>query len=466
MATGILTGRHIPRRTFIRGAGAAVALPLLDAMIPAGRHRSKVSAAIDQTRLVCIEECHGLPGSNPWGDERHMFAPATLGRDFKMVEDNALKPLEPWQDYLTIVSNTDVQMAEPFNAAEIGGDHFRSSAVFLTQSHPKQTQGSDLFVGVSLDQLHAQRFGQDTALPSLQLCIEALDQAGNCSYNYSCAYTDSISWAAPDQPLPVIRDPRVAFDLVFGAGGTNRERAIRRRTQGSILDWITEQIGSLRSGLGSLDRERLERYLGNVREVERRIQQVESYNQSGEGRDLPEAPPGVPDSFQEHMELMFDLQLLSFETDMTRVVSFKTGRDNTGRRFPECGVDTPYHSASHHGNQPDKMMDWNVIQSFRISMMTYFLEKLQSTMEGDTHLLDKTVILWGSPMGDGNIHNHRRCPLIFLGRGNGILEGNLHVKAPTGTPMANAFVTLLHGLGHTDLQGFGDSILELPLTYV
>jgi len=466
MATGILTGRHIPRRTFLRGAGASVALPLLDAMIPAGRHGSRVSAAIDQTRLVCIEECHGLPGSNPWGVERHLFAPATLGRDFEMVEDNALKSLEPWQDYLTIVSNTDVQMAEPFTAAEIGGDHFRSSAVFLTQSHPKQTQGSDLFVGVSLDQLHAQRFGQDTALPSLQLCIEALDQAGNCSYNYSCAYTDSISWAAPDQPLPVVRDPRVAFDLVFGAGGTNRERAIRRRTQGSILDWITDQMGTLRSGLGSLDRERLERYLGNVREVERRIQQVESYNQSGEGRDLPEAPPGVPDSYQEHMELMFDLQLLAFETDMTRVVSFKTGRDNTGRRFPECGVDTPYHSASHHGNSPEKMMDWNVIQAFRISQIAYFLEKLQSTMEGDTHLLDKTVILWGSPMGDGNVHNHRRCPLIFLGKGNGILEGNLHIKAPTGTPMANAFVTLLHGLGHTDLQSFGDSILELPLTYV
>ena len=164
MATGILTGRHLPRRTFIRGAGAAVALPLLDAMIPAGRHGSRVAAAIDQTRLVCIEECHGLPGSNPWGDERHLFAPATLGRDFEMVEDNALKSLEPWQDYLTIVSNTDVQMAEPFTAAEIGGDHFRSSAVFLTQSHPKQTQGSDLFVGVSLDQMHAQRFGQDTGV--------------------------------------------------------------------------------------------------------------------------------------------------------------------------------------------------------------------------------------------------------------------------------------------------------------
>jgi hypothetical protein len=165
------------------------------------------------------------------------------------------------------------------------------------------------------------------------------------------------------------------------------------------------------------------------------------------------------------MELMFDLQLLAFETDMTRVVSLKTGRDNTGRRFPESGSDTPYHSASHHGNQPEKIMDWNVIQRFRIGVLPYFLEKLKNTMEGDTHLLDKTVVLWGSPMSDGNVHNHRRCPLVFIGKGNGILEGNVHVKAPDGTPMANAFVTLMQGLGHTELASFGDSSAALPLTY-
>src|SRR5688572_19738020 len=350
----ILTGRHIERRTFLRGAGAALALPFLDAMVPAGRHWSKVSAAIGQTRLVCIEESHGLPGCNAWGAERFLFAPEQLGKNYTMVADNALKPLEPFQDYLTIVSNTDCGMADPFTASEIGGDHFRSSSVYLTQSHPKQTQGSDLFVGVSLDQLHARRFGQDTTLPSLQLCIESLDQAGNCSYNYSCAYTDSLSWAAPDEPLPMIRDPRQAFDLIFGAGGTNRERAIRRSTQGSILDWVTEQMAALRSGVGALDRQRLERYLENVREVERRIQKVEAYNRSGEGRELPEAPPGVPDSFTEHMEQLFDIQVLAFETDMTRVVTFKTGRDNTGRRFPESGSDESYHGASHHGNDPKR----------------------------------------------------------------------------------------------------------------
>jgi len=465
MAITFLTGRHIPRRTFLKGAGAAVALPFLDAMVPAGRHWSRVADSIDHTRLVCIEEVHGLAGCNEWGAAQHLFAPATVGRNFELNEDNALKPLESWQDYLTIVSNTDVRMAEAYNPAEIGGDHFRSSAVFLTQSHPKQTQGSDLFAGISLDQIHARRFGQGSALPSLQLCIESLDQAGGCSYNYSCAYTDSISWAAPDEPLPMIRDPRMAFDLVFGAGGTNREREVRRRTQGSILDWITEHVASLRAELGMQDRQRLERYLENVREVERRIQTVEAYNRSGIERELPEAPPGVPDSFREHMELMFDLQVLAFETDMTRVVSFKTGRDATNRRFPESGVDRPFHPASHHGNDPEAIKDWNAIHRYRLSTLAYFLERLENSVEGDRHLLDKTVIAWGSPMADGNLHSHRRCPLIFLGRGNGLLEGNLHIKAPDGTPMANAFLSLLHGLGHTDLNSFGDSAGALPLSY-
>jgi len=465
MSLTFLTGRHIPRRSFLRSAGAVIALPFLDAMVPAGPKGSRVSRELDKTRLVCIEEVHGLAGSNEWGSSKHLFAPETVGRNFKMVDDSALKPLERWQDYLTIVSQTDVRMAEAYNPAEIGGDHFRSSAVFLTQSHPKQTQGSDLFAGVSLDQIHARRYGQENALPSLQLCIESLDQAGGCSYNYSCAYTDSISWAAPDEPLPMIRDPRMAFDLVFGAGGTNRERAVRRQTQGSILDWIAEQVVSLQGELGLQDRQRLERYLENVREVERRIQQVEAYNQSGIERELPEAPPGVPDSFREHMELMFDLQVLAFETDMTRVVSLKTGRDATNRRFPESGIDRPFHPASHHGNDPEAIMDWNAIHRYRISTLAYFLEKLEGSMEGDTHLLDKTVIVWGSPMADGNLHSHRRCPLFFLGRGNGILEGNLHIKAPDGTPMANAFLRLLQGLGHSDLTSFGDSVGELPLTY-
>ncbi len=459
-----LTGKHLPRRTFLRGAGASVALPFLDAMIPAGRSgRGLAAASPDLTRLVCIEEVHGLPGCNEWGASRHLFAPAAVGRDFELLPDNALKPLEPFRDYLTIVSNTDVRMAEALSPPEIGGDHFRSSSVFLTQSHPKQTQGSDLWVGTSLDQLYAQRFGQSTPMPSLQLCIENLDQAGGCTYNYSCAYTDSISWSSPSEPLPMIRDPRVAFEMLFGAGSTAEERAERRATRRGILDWILSDVAEVEKELGSADRLRIGRYLDDVREVERRIQLVEGRNDGGEPRALPDAPPGVPDSFSEHMQLMFDLQVLAMETDMTRVISFKTGRDAQNRSFPESGTNRPFHPASHHGNDEERIMDFNRICQYRVAQLPYFLDRLQNTMEGGVSLLDKTAILWGSPMADANIHNHRRCPLILLGRAGGHLAGNLHVKAPDGTPMANALLALVQSLG-LELDSFGDSTGTLALS--
>ncbi|MCZ6477810.1 MAG: DUF1552 domain-containing protein, partial [Gemmatimonadetes bacterium] len=266
-----ITGRHIPRRTFIRGAGATVALPFLDAMVPAGRLWAKVATELDSTRVVAIEQVHGAAGCNEWGATQNLWAPAEVGRDFDL-SSSALSPLEPYRDYLTIVSNTDVRNAEADEPGEIGGDHFRSSAVFLTQAHPKQTRGSDVHVGTSMDQLYAQRFGQDTPIPSMQLCIENVDQSGGCAYGYACVYTDTISWASPSEPLPMIRDPRVAFDLIFGAGGTAEERAARRRTNRSILDWIVDEVAYLKRQLGPNDRERLERYLEDVRELERRIE--------------------------------------------------------------------------------------------------------------------------------------------------------------------------------------------------
>ena len=459
-----ITGTHLPRRTFLRGMGAAVALPFLDAMVPAGRLGGRVAAAAsDVTRLVCIEEVHGLPGCNEWGASRHLFAPAAVGPDFELPDESALKPLEPFRDYLTIVSNTDVRMAEAFSPPEIGGDHFRSSAVFLTQSHPKQTQGSDLFVGTSLDQLYAQRFGQSTPMPSLELCIENLDQAGGCTYNYSCAYTDSISWSSPSEPLPMIRDPRVAFEMLFGAGGTPEERAERRATRRSILDWILSDVAEVRKELGAVDRRRLDRYLDDVREVERRIRMVEGRNDGGDPRELPDAPRGVPDSFSEHMQLLFDLQVLALETDMTRVISFKTGRDAQNRVFPESGTNRPFHPASHHGNDEERILDFNTICRYRVGQLPHFLERLRDTMEGEASLLDKTAIIWGSPMADANIHNHRRCPLILLGRANGHLTGNLHLKAADGTPMANAMLALVQSLG-LELDTFGDSNGTLSLT--
>ena len=457
----LITGKHIPRRTFMRGVGAAVGLPFLDAMVPAGRllARTKRPAATDPTRLVCIEMVHGAAGSNEWGASQHLWSPAAVGRDFDL-SPSALSPLEPFRDHLTIVSETDVGMAEAFQPKEIGGDHFRSSAVFLTQSHPKQTEGSDVFVGTSLDQLYAQRFGQDTPIPSMQLCIENINQSGGCAYGYTCVYTDSISWASPTEPLPVIRDPRVAFDQLFGAGGTADERAARRRTDRSILDWITGRVAQLQRQLGPTDRERLERYLENIREIERRIQKIEEHNVSGEVRELPEAPAGVPDSFEEHVRLMFDLQALAFESDTTRVFSLKMGRDSSARVFPESGVNKPFHPASHHGGNEKAVKEFAQINRYHVSMIPYLLEKLQDTMEGDTHLLDKTMVIYGSPMGDPNLHNHKRCPLFVVGGANGQLAGNRHIRAPDGTPMANVMLSLLHKLGLDDMEQFGNSTEE------
>ncbi len=456
-----ISKKHISRRTILRGMGATVALPLLDAMVPAGLARAQ--AGSDPTRLVCIEMVHGAAGASQYGAAQNLWSPATTGSQFDLTA-GSLSPLEPFREYLTIVSDTDVRQAEAVIPKEIGGDHFRSSAVFLTQTHPRQTEGSDIHAGVSLDQLYAQRYGQDTPIPSMQLCIENVDQAGGCAYGYACVYTDTISWASPNQPLPMIRDPRVAFDQLFGAGGTPEQRAARRRTNSSILDYITDRVAQLKLELGAADVQRLDRYLDNVRELERRIQRTEQRNSSGEMRELPAAPAGVPDSFEEHMHLMFDLQALAFAADMTRVFSFKMGRDSSARVFPESGVDRPFHPASHHGEREASIEDFARINRYHVGQLPYFLQKLQDTMDGDTHLLDKTMIIYGSPMGNPNVHNHKRCPLFVVGGANGALDGNLHVRAAPGTPMANTMLSLLHKLGLDDLESFGDSTGALSLT--
>lgn len=461
-----LTGKSIPRRTFLQGMGATVALPYLDAMRPAAnRLKGTGSAAVDDgVRFVAIESVHGAAGSNTWGASKWLWSPEGVGKNYDLVPESALSPLAEWRKYLTVVSNTDTRMAEPFDAPEIGGDHFRSSAVFLTQAHPKQTQGSDLYVGTSMDQLIARKIGASTAIPSMQLCIENLDQAGGCYYNYACAYTDTISWASPSEPLPMIRNPRVAFDLLFGAGNNNADRTNRRNANKSILDWITGEVSGLKKSLGNEDRARIDKYLTDIRELERRIQTVEAKNSSGEARELPEAPIGVPDSFAEHMQLMFDFQVLAFQSDMTRVFSFKTGRDASSRAFPESGTNAGFHPASHHGGRESAILDFNKINKYHVSMLPYFLNKLKETQDGDGNLLDKTVIMYGSPMSDPNLHAHRRCPLFFLGKGAGRLEGDMHLKAPDGTPMANVMLSILHKFGRDDMKSFGDSTGEFALT--
>ena len=460
----LITKKHLSRRTVLKGMGVTISLPLLDAMVPASTLLAKTAAA-GRTRLSCIEMVHGAAGSTAIGLAKNMWSPAALGRAFDL-SPSSLSPLEPFRDYVTIVSNTDVRNAEAFEAKEIGGDHFRSSAVFLTQMHPKQTEGSDVHVGTSLDQLYAQRFGQETPIPSLQLCIENVDQAGGCAYGYACVYTDTISWAGATEPLPMIRDPRVAFDQLFGVGATPEERAAHRRADRSILDWITTEVSRLRKELGPTDRNRLSAYLEDVREIERRIQRVEAHNTSGDARELPEAPVGVPDSFEEHVKLMFDLQALAFAADVTRVFSFKLGRDGSARVYPSSGVNAPFHPASHHGDREDRVTQFAQINKHHVSLVPYFLEKLKNTPDGDGNLLDRSLIIYGSPMGNSNVHNHKRCPLFLAGRADGHLKGNLHVKAADGTPMANVMLSLLHSLGLDDLKTFGDSTGELDLTSV
>ncbi len=461
-----ITGKHLPRRTVLRGMGVTLALPFLDAFVPAGRPWRRVAAAQsldDPTRLVCIENVHGAAGSTEYGAAQHLWSPAATGGEFDLTP-SALSPLEPYRDVLTIISDTDVAPAEAVTPPEIGGDHFRSSATFLTQSHPKQTESSDVRSGISIDQLYAQRFGQTTPIPSMQLCIENVDQAGGCAYGYSCVYTDTISWASPTDPLPMIRDPRLAFDQLFGAGGTSEERATRRRQRRSVLDFITDEVAVLQRELDPTDRQRMDRYLDDIREIERRIQRVEARNLNGETRELPGSPAGVPDSFDEHVKLMFDLQVLAFETDITRVFSFKLSRDATGRVYPESGIDRGFHPTSHHGGREENIETFARLNRYHVGLVPYFLDRLQRIEEGDGTLLDKSMIIYGSPMGDPNVHNHKRCPLFVVGGANGKLAGNLHLRAAPGTPMANVMLDLIHRLGIDDIEQFGDSTGEFSLS--
>jgi hypothetical protein len=459
-----ITNKRLSRRTVLKGVGVTMALPFLEAMVPA---RSVFGATSGKKlRLVVIEMVHGSAGSTALGIKKNLWAPAAVGRDFDL-SPTSLVSLQPYRDYLTIVSNTDVRNAEAFTAPEIGGDHFRSSAVFLTQTHPKQTQGSDVRAGTSLDQIYAKQFGQDTPIPSMQLCIENVDQAGGCSYGYSCTYTDSISWASPTEPLPMVRDPRVVFDQLFGVGATPQERAERRSEDRSILDWLGTATARLKKDLGAADRARLSQYLEEVRELERRIQRVEAKNSSGEPRELPEAPVGVPDSFSEHVKLMFDLQALAFASDVTRVFALKLGRDASNRVYPESGFKGAFHSASHHGEREDRIVDFQKINTYHVSMVPYLLEKLKNTPDADgSMLLENTVIIYGSPMGDSNLHNHKRCPIFIAGHAGGRLKGGLHLRAADGTPMANVMLSVMHKLGVDDMQQFGDSTAAFDLNNV
>ena len=459
----IMNRKPLPRRTVLKGLGVSVAVPFLEAMIPSRASAAAVRAT-PRPRLIAIEMVHGSAGATAFGMQKNLWAPADAGAAFDL-SPSVLSVLEPYRHDITIVSNTDVRNAEAFSAPEIGGDHFRSAAVFLTQAHPRQTQGSDLHAGTSLDQLVAQKYGHETAIPSMQLCIENVDQAGGCFYGYSCAYTDSISWASPSEPLPMVRDPRLVFDQLFGVGATAEQRAARRRRDRSILDFVTDATGRLQNALGAADRARLSDYLEDVREVERRIQKVEAENASGEEREIPDAPAGVPDSYEEHVKLMFDLQAIAFASDITRVSAFKMSRDVSNRVFREAGVTTGFHIASHHQDRDERVLEFAKINRYHVGLLPYFLKRLKDTADGDSNLLNNSVIIYGSPMGNSNVHNHKRCPLLFAGHAGGKLKGNWHIKTADGTPMANAMLSVLQMVG-LEISQFGDSTKAMELNPV
>ncbi len=446
---------HLSRRTVLRGMGVSLGLPLLDAMLPAQMPLVKTAAA-PPVRLACIEMVHGAAGSTDDGASKHYWSPAEEGRDFAC--SYSLQALAPLQEYVTIVSGTDARPAEAQSPTEGGADHFRSSAVFLTAAHAKQTAGRDVANGPSIDQIYAQRCRAETRLPSIQLCIENIALSGSCGFNYNCIYSETISWADGATPVPMTVNPRVAFENLFAYSGPDRDAP--RPSGRGVLDTIMPEKARLQRTLGPEDRGRIDAYLENIREIERRIESIEKRNASFPTRELTAAPLGVPDSWEDHVKLMFDLQVLAFATDTTRVSAFKMSRDTSNRIFPGSGVQTPFHTLSHHSERPDLIAEFARLNRYHVSMLSYFLEKLKSTPDGDGNLLDHSLILYGSPMGDSNTHNHRRLPLLLAGHAAGQLKGNLHRVCPAGTPHANTLLTILHKLD-VDIESIGDSTGEI-----
>jgi hypothetical protein len=447
-----LAKKHLSRRAVLRGVGVSLALPFLDSMAPAQTHIAK-TAASPPSRLACIEMVHGAAGSTDAGTSKHLWSPQKDGSDFDFTY--SLQSLTPFRDYVTIVSGTDARQAEAFAPTEVGADHFRSSAVFLTATHPKQTDGPDVCGGVSIDQLYAQRLAaRKTPLPSIQLGIEHVDALNSCGFSYNCIYSDAISWAAPSTPLLPVINPREAFENLLGTAV--------RPAQHSVVDAIAPDLVRLQGTLGPGDRGRLSEYIACVRDVERRIEAIEKHNASGEKRELYTAPLGVPDSWEEHVKLMFDLQVLAFAGEVTFVSSFKMSHDVSNRIFPQSGVRAPFHTLSHHDDLPSKIAEFAKLNRYHVSLVPYFLEKLKNTPDGDGSLLDHSLVLYGSPMGDSQTHNHRRVPLFLAGHACGQLKGNLHRVCQPGTPQANVLVTVLSKLGMA-VERVGDSTGEIDL---
>jgi hypothetical protein len=438
-----VTKKYLSRRTMLRGMGVSVALPLLDSMVPAQTPLGK-TAANSKSRLSCIYVPHGAT-MDKW-------TPEIEGKEFAFTE--ILAPLDKYRDRLNIVSNL-AHPAAGGAGSDAGADHARSAAVYLSGVHPEK---DSIHVGPTIDQIAAQRIGQDTPLPSMELSIEEV--ALSCGSGYACAYSNTISWKTPTIPLPMENNPQVVFEKLFGDGSTNADRAARKQQSRSLLDSVMEQAATLQKDLPASDRTKLSEYLDDVREIERRIQRAEQ--QVPADLKLPEAPVGVPESFDEHFKIMFDLQVLAFKAEITRIATMMYARDTSGAVYPQSGVRDGFHVASHHSNNRAAMDKYALINKYHVEMLAYFLGKLKATPDGDGNLLDHSMILYGSSMSNGNQHDHDPLPLILAGGASGQLNGGRHMKYAQHTPASNLLLAMLDKLG-VHQASHGDSTAKLEI---
>jgi len=443
-----ITKKHISRRTVLRGAGVALALPLLDSMLPAQTPLSK-TAAVPKTRFTGIFVPHGMaPGY--WIPDGPVLKAGAL--------PSIMEPLEPFIDHTTILSGLWTKSAEP-PPGVTGADHWVAAA-YLCANKPKKTTGSDIEDGTTIDQIIAQKVGQESLLPSLQLAIEDPGaNSSNCGEGYSCAYTNSISWSAHNRPLPMELNPQLVFERLFGdvQAKTPQERAARREQDRSILDSVTRKLTRFKQDLGASDKLKVEEYTESIREIERRLEIAKKATGTVENSEGIVVPAGVPDSFDEHLKLQFDLQALAFKADITRVSTVLYARDLTGRSFPASGTNTSFHGGSHHAENPDRIKDYSKINRYHVQMLAYFVDKLKKTPDGDGTLLDHTTILYGTNMGDSNQHLHYDVPHILVGGASGQLKGGRHLSFPTKTITTGNLLLSVLGLYGVHQESIGDS---------
>jgi hypothetical protein len=432
-----LTRKSIPRRTLLKGVGASLALPLLDAMIPAATAAAKTPAS-SLRRLGYV--------FMPMGCDESRWTPKSEGNLDELSP--ILDSLKPVKDKLTVFSNMELRPAYP-------GSHATSNSSFLSAAKAKVTESTDYYLGTTADQVAAKQIGQQTQLPSLELAMDLLQTVGQCDNGYACVYQNNLSWSSPTTPLPAEAHPRLVFESLFGEGGTLEERRIALRKRASLLDSIADEMKRLQRGLDASDRAKVSEYLDSIREVERRIQKAEADTKDNPLPDL-DRPLGVPAAYADHARLMFDLQLLAYQGDITRVTTFQIARETSNRSYPEIGVSDPHHPLSHHGDNPAKIARMAKINAFHVSLFAEYLEKLQHTKEGNGSLLDNVLLMYGSGIGNPNVHDHTNLPIIVAGGASGGMKGNRHIRYDNPTPLANLHLSLLDKVG-VRIDSFGDS---------